>query len=194
MKQFIILALAGLMLTACAPRNPDAQVGANTQLGPDGQPIPVAYTINSAEAAAIPERVLTQVNTLRTGSGAAPLRLDPALAAAAAAHSRDMAAQNRAWHFGSDGSSPLDRVRRQGFQGELIGEDISETYENELTTLNAWMQSRDTRDIIMDPRATAMGIGWYQEPSGKVWWVLVTGGAAAAPMAFASGQMAGTGL
>ncbi len=169
MKQFIILALAGLALTACAPRNP------GPQLGPDGLPIPVAYTINSAEAAAIPDRVLGQVNTLRAGSGATPLRLDPALSAAAAAQSRDMAAQNRAWHFGSDGSSPLDRARRAGYPGHLVGENISESYENDIATLQAWMQERDTRDVIMDPSATTLGIAWYQEPSRKIWWTLVTG-------------------
>ena len=94
-----------------------------------------------------------------------------------------MAAQNRAWHFGSDGSSPLDRAKRQGYFGALIGENISETYENEISTLSAWMQARDTRDVIMDPRATDFGIGWYQEPSGKIWWVLLTGGAGGTPMA-----------
>ncbi len=187
MLKFSTLALVSVLaLTACQKPGP--------QLGPDGQPLPVAYKITNREAAQIPGRVLGQINLLRANVAAPTMIQNPMLDAAAKAHARDMAAQNRAWHFGSDGSSPLDRVRRQGFQGELIGEDISETYENELTTLNAWMQSRDTRDIIMDPRATAMGIGWYQEPSGKVWWVLVTGGAAAAPMAFASGQMAGTGL
>lgn len=169
MKQFIILALAGLTLTACAPRNPGGQ------LGPDGQPIPVAYTINSAEAAAIPDRVLGQVNTLRSGSGAMALTLDPALSAAAAAHSRDMAAQNRAWHFGSDGSSPLDRARRAGYGGHLVGENISESYENDIATLQAWMQTRDTRDVIMDPSATRLGVAWYQEPSRKIWWTLVAG-------------------
>ena len=169
MKQFIILALAGLTLTACAPRNPGAQ------LGPDGLPIPVAYTINAAEAAAIPDRVLSQVNSLRAGSGAAPLRLDPALVAASAAQSRDMAAQNRAWHFGSDGSSPLDRARRAGYPGHLVGENISESYENDIATLQAWMQERDTRDVIMDPSATTLGVAWYQEPSRKIWWTLVTG-------------------
>ncbi|NHF73687.1 divisome-associated lipoprotein DalA [Paracoccus xiamenensis] len=169
MKQFIILTLAALALTACAPRNPGAE------LGPDGQPIPVAYTINAAEAAAIPDRVLGQINTLRAGSGAVPLRLDPGLAAAAAAHSRDMAAQNRAWHFGSDGSSPLDRARRAGYAGQLVGENISESYENDVATLQAWMQARDTRDVIMDPSATALGVAWYQEPSRKIWWTLVTG-------------------
>ncbi|MFD1794665.1 CAP domain-containing protein [Paracoccus aurantiacus] len=169
MKQFIIISLAALTLTACAPRNPGAE------LGPDGQPIPVAYTINGAEAAAIPGRVLGEINTLRAGSGASPLALDPALSAAAAAHSRDMAAQNRAWHFGSDGSSPLDRARRSGYTGHLVGENISESYENDTATLQAWMQTRDTRDVVMDPSATNLGIAWYQEPSRKIWWTLITG-------------------
>ena len=98
------------------------------------------------------------------------------LNAASMAHARDMAAQNRAWHFGSDGSSPLDRAKRQGYFGPLIGENISETYENEISTLSAWMQARDTRDVIMDPSATQLGIGWLQEPTNKIWWVLNIGG------------------
>ena len=180
----LLALLSALALTACAPRP------APVPLGPDGKPLPVAYTITPKEAAAIAPRVLAQVNSLRAGSGAAPVQLNPQLTAAAEAHSRDMSAQNRAWHFGSDGSSPLDRVRRQGYSGHLVGENISETYENELTTLNAWMQNRDTRDIMMDPRATELGIGWYQESSGKVWWVLITGGAS-----FGGGQvMASAGI
>ena len=168
MKRIFLILAAGLTLAGCTARSPDQQ------LGPDGQPIPVAYTITAGEAAAIPTRVLEQVNLLRSGSGSAALRLDPALNAAAAAHSRDMAAQNRAWHFGSDGSSPLDRARRAGYAGHLIGENISESYENDLATLQAWMQTRDTRDVIMDPSATALGVAWYQEPSKKVWWTLIT--------------------
>ena len=164
----LILLCSALALGACAPRAP--------QLGPDGQPLPVAYKITPAEAAAIGPRVLGEVNSLRAGSNAPPLVLNPQLTAAAEAHARDMAAQNRAWHFGSDGSSPIDRVRRQGYAGRLIGENISETYENDIATLRAWMQTRDTRDVIMDPSALNLGMAWYQEPSGKIWWVLVTGG------------------
>ncbi|MFV0300352.1 MAG: CAP domain-containing protein, partial [Paracoccus sp. (in: a-proteobacteria)] len=126
-------------------------------------------------AAAIPARALGQVNQLRANIGLTPLMLSPQLSAASVAHSRDMAAQNRAWHFGSDGSSPLDRARRQGYYGDIIGETISESYENDIQTLNAWMQTRDTRDIIMDPTATQLGMGWYQEPSKKIWWTLITG-------------------
>lgn len=169
MKHMRILAVfATLALAACQPAQP--------QLGPDGKPLPVAYKITPAEEAAIPERVLQQINTLRANVAQGPLMINPQLTAAAMAHSRDMAAQNRAWHFGSDASSPLDRVRRNGYMGRLIGENISETYENDTTTLNAWMQVRDTRDVIMDPAARDLGVAWYQEPSGKIWWTLVTGG------------------
>lgn len=165
----VIATLSLLGLTACAPRM------APQQLGPDGQALPVAYQIDARESQQIPTRVLGQINTLRGNVGAPQLILSPQLSAAAVAHSRDMSAQNRAWHWGSDGSSPLDRVRSQGYPGSLVGENISETYENDIQTLSAWMATRETRDVIMDPAATNLGFGWYQEPSGKIWWTLLTG-------------------
>lgn len=164
----VIATLSLIALAACQPRSAP-------QLGPDGQPLPVAYTIDEKEAAEIPNRVLQQINMLRANIGATPLTLNPQLSAASLAQSRDMSAQNRAWHWGSDGSSPLDRARRQGFTGHLVGENISETYENDIKTLNAWMGERDTRDVIMDPAASSLGVAWYQEPSGKIWWTLMTG-------------------
>ena len=106
---------------------------------------------------------------------AGPLALDAQLTAAAATHSRDMAVQNRPWHFGSDGSSPLDRVRRVGYRGSLSGELISETYETEMETLAAWMAQPDTRDVVLDPMARNLGFAWYQEKAGKIWWTLLTG-------------------
>jgi uncharacterized protein YkwD len=86
-----------------------------------------------------------------------------------------MSVQNRPWHFGSDGSSPLVRAQRSGFTGRLLGENISETYETELETLSSWMAQPDTRVVIMDPLATRLGFAWFQEPGGKIWWTMVTG-------------------
>ena len=57
----------------------------------------------------------------------------------------------------------------------MLGENISETYETELETLSAWMEQPDTRDIILDRRATDMGFAWYQESNGKLWWTLILG-------------------
>lgn len=143
------------------------------RLGPDGKPLPQVYRISNE--ASVQLRMLDAVNSLRRASGVDDLQLNSALTAAAATHSRDMSVQNRPWHFGSDGSSPLDRVVRAGFRGTLVGENISETYESELETLAAWMQRDDTREVLLAPEAANMGFSWYQEPSGKIWWTLVTG-------------------
>lgn len=156
-----------LALAACEPAAPE--------LGPDGKPLPQLYKIGAKDAEVIPQRVLEAMNSLRAVRGTAPVVLNPALSQAAAAHSRDMASQNRPWHWGSDGSSPLDRAQRAGFGGKVLGENISETYETETETLSAWMGLVDTRDVILNPAATQMGFGWYQEPSGKIWWTMVTG-------------------
>ena len=125
-------------------------------------------------------RVLDSVNSLRQSSGLAPVKMNAALNAAAATHSRDMSIQNRPWHFGSDGSSPIDRVRRVGYKGRLIGEAISETYETEVQTLAAWMEEEATRRVIMSPDASDMGFAFFQESNGKIWWTMVIGGAGAA--------------
>lgn len=156
------------VLSACAPVAPP-------QVGSDGKPLPKVYNIRSADSATIQFRMLDSINALRQASGAAPLTLDPNLTAAAATHSRDMSNQNRPWHFGSDGSSPIDRIRRAGFDGQLVGENISETYETELETLGAWMDQPDTRRVILSRDARRMGFSWHQEANGKIWWTLVVG-------------------
>jgi uncharacterized protein YkwD len=145
------------------------------QLGSDGKPLPRLYSITPAVAPQIPFRFLDSVNTLRGARSLTPLSLNAQLNAAAETHARDMAVQNRPWHFGSDGSSPLLRVQRAGYGGRFLGELISETYQTELETLSAWMSQPDTRDVIMDPAATQLGFAWFQEEGGKIWWTMVTG-------------------
>lgn len=167
-RKLFALAL-GLALAAC--ETPEIQ------LGPDGKPVQQVYIIDEGDTADIQFRVLDGVNALRAASGAGQVRLSAELTAAAATHSRDMSIQNRPWHFGSDGSSPLDRVARVGYPGDLLGENISETYESELETLSAWMQQQDTRDVILDPLASDLGFAWFQEPNGKIWWTMILGAA-----------------
>jgi uncharacterized protein YkwD len=167
-RRELIMGLAMTGLSACS-------IGPRRPLGPDGLPLPSIYRIEPGEEAAIQFRMLDSVNSLRRAAGVAPVELDPQLNAAAATHSRDMSIQNRPWLFGSDGSSPLERARRVGFPGRLLGENISESYESELQTLAAWMSQRDTRAVILDERARRMGFAWYQEAAGKLWWTLNMG-------------------
>src|SRR6056297_1234749 len=167
-----LLLIALLGLSACTPTN---VATSSTAIGTDGQPLPTVYRIRAGDTSKLQFRMLDAVNALRTASGLPAVELDSKLNAAAATHSRDMSAQNRPWHFGSDGSSPIDRVRRTGYSGEMLGELISETYETELETLGAWMERPDTRAILLDKRAANMGFAWYQESNGKIWWTLVVG-------------------
>ncbi|MCG7623789.1 MULTISPECIES: CAP domain-containing protein [unclassified Epibacterium] len=159
-RVFLILAtLTSFVLAACTTGNDGSATGSGV------------YRIRNEER--VQFRMLDSVNALREAAGSPAVQLNAQLNAAAATHSRDMSVQNRPWHFGSDGSSPLDRVARVGYSGALLGEAISETYENEQQTLAAWMQDSGTRSVIMDPKATNMGFSWFQEPNGKIWWTLV---------------------
>jgi len=166
MLRMISLIVAGcLALSACSPA---------VTTGIDGNGVRV-FEITSREANQIPYRVLDTVNELRAARGVGPLELSSQLNAAAATHSRDMAVQNRPWHFGSDGSSPLERVRRTGYDGRFIGENISETFESDVETISAWMAQSDTRDVLLSPNARRLGVAWHQEQNGKIWWTLITG-------------------
>lgn len=178
LRREFILGVSALGLAACSGGSPVARIG------PDGLPLPTVYQIGPGDVDAIQFRMEESINALRQAAGVAPVSLDPNLIASAATHSRDMSVQNRPWLFGSDGSSPLDRARRAGFTGELLGETISESYETELETLAAWTQDPDTRAVILDPAARRIGFAWYQEPAGKLWWTLSVGtapGAITAP-------------
>ena len=168
MLKILILIITSVFLVGCAPQG--------IQMAPDGKPVPKIYDMRAQSTAQIQFRMLDAVNVLRSSRSLNSLQLNAQLNAAAATHSRDMSVQNRPWHFGSDGSSPLDRARRLNYSGEFRGEVISETFENELDTLSAWMENKNTRAVILDPNALELGFSWYQEPSGKIWWTLVVGG------------------
>ncbi|MEM7295509.1 MAG: CAP domain-containing protein [Pseudomonadota bacterium] len=165
-RYFILGALAGL--GACAG-------GGDIARGPDGRPLARLYRIRPGMADRVSFRMLDGVNSIRAAAGLTPVAFSSELNAAAATHARDMAIQNRPWHFGSDGSSPLDRAARVGYTGLLLGENISETYETELETLAAWMQVPETRALIVAERAQDLGFAWYQEDNGKIWWTLNLG-------------------
>ncbi|PIB23053.1 hypothetical protein BFP76_08460 [Amylibacter kogurei] len=164
MLRIVALIFASLMLVACSP---DV-----TETTGDGTKV---FRISAADENKIQFRHLDAVNAVRTAKGLQAVQLSPQLIAAAKTHSFDMSRQNRPWHFGSDGSSPIDRVNRAGYTGTLLGENISETFEGDLQTLNAWMADSLTREVIMEPSARYLGISWYQQKNGKIWWTQLMG-------------------
>jgi uncharacterized protein YkwD len=145
-------------------------------------------TISNFGSGGIRLRHMDALNALRAERGAQPLQLSAALNAAADTHARDMFRQQRAWNFGSDRTSPQERAVRAGFNGIVRGENVAETFKSELLVLQTWLDDPASRAAILDPEATHMGYGWYQETNGKLWWVEVLGQAFPEPLVMAESQ------
>lgn len=128
--------------------------------------------LTAADVDPIRMRQIDAVNAVRQQEGLVPLQYSAELNAAAETQARDMSVQGRAWHFGSDLTSPRERAFRAGYRAELSGENIAEGTDSDLVVLKSWLDFSDTRRILLDPAARGFGFGWYQEPAtGKIWWV-----------------------
>lgn len=162
---------AALLLAGCAELTPSAA----PRLNSEGASYRGTYSVTSKNAEAIRGRALDTVNNTRQSAGVGPLVLDQALTQAAARQASSMSRQDRAWAFGEDGSSPIQRAAEAGFNGQLIGELVSETYESEVQTIATWAGDPELRAILLDPQATRMGVAAHQDPTMKIWWALNIG-------------------
>ncbi|MEX0970292.1 MAG: CAP domain-containing protein [Paracoccaceae bacterium] len=137
------------------------------------------HYIRANEGERIRANQLEAVNLARSERGLRPLVLSAALNAASDVHARDISEQRRAWDFGSDRSSPQTRAQRAGFNGRVTGENVAETFVMNEEILRVWLADVRARAAIINPDATDLGIGWHQDPDGRIWWVQMTGAARA---------------
>lgn len=115
--------------------------------------------------------LLSLINQQRISLGLGELGWQNQLAAAAREHSLDMACNDFFSHTGSDGSSPFDRILRQGYSYSYAGETIyggSGGYNSPQAALDAWMNSPAHRDILLSPTYTQAGIG-YEYDAGSLY-------------------------
>jgi uncharacterized protein YkwD len=124
-----------------------------------------------------PQAALEAVNTYRQEKGLGALKLDARLTAAAKAHSRDLANGDRISHYGSDGSSPWDRVARTGYQATLAAENVGTGQASMLEVIKGWKGSEAHNKNLLLPDAEDMGIALVLAPKSefKTFWTLVVG-------------------
>ena len=113
------------------------------------------------------EQILAMANAERARIALGPLRLNGRLAAAALGHSQDMADHNFVDHYGSDRSSPYDRMRAAGCVANLGGEVVAAGQQTPEEVFRAWMNSAPHRAIWLGGY-TEVGIGWVQK-AGTTW-------------------------
>lgn len=108
---------------------------------------------------------------------APPLKLNPTLSESARSHSEDMAEKNYFDHVSPDGSRPLDRVRRAGYVGSPIGENIAAGADKAADVVAGWLRSPTHCANLMNPafREIGVGVGASSGSEFGIYWTAVLG-------------------
>ena len=163
-KRYIFVTSFILLCIGCVSNNKEIYIG-NKDSG----------RIENFDSVEIRKRHLDYLNAIRQERGLTNLQISNSLNSSAATHARDIFKQQRAWNFGSDGSSPQKRAEISGFKGVVTGENVSETYEGEFLVLQVWVKNSFSRSVLLNKEATHLGLGWFQQDNGMIWWVQVLG-------------------
>ncbi|MCB5174403.1 CAP domain-containing protein [Microvirga lenta] len=158
MKHLALTGLAVLGLAAC-----------------QSQPRPVAnrtpsFYLSMAKADAVVDAAAARdmISAYRRNNGLGPLTIDPGLQAAAEAEANAMA--------GADKPSSADalkaRLAASGFKAPAA--NLSAGYHTVAEAFSGWRESPQHNRVLLDPRATRIGIATAYRPNSKykVYWVL----------------------
>ncbi len=105
-------------------------------------------------------------------SAAPALRWNAQLAAAALAHSQDMAKRNYFQHRGKGGTQVGDRTTRQGYAWRRVGENIATGQGSAKSVMSGWLSSPHHCANIMQPDFTEMGAAYAVNPGSDttIYW------------------------
>ncbi|MBE9181079.1 pre-peptidase C-terminal domain-containing protein [Oculatella sp. LEGE 06141] len=117
--------------------------------------------VRKAKKVGFAQQVFQLINIERRNAGLLPLKTNPKLVAAAKNHSWDMATNDFFAHIGSNGSSPLDRIRASGYKFSLAAENVAAGQSTPEAVVQAWMNSPGHRANILNAQVREMGIGYY---------------------------------
>ena len=121
------------------------------------------YTTSSS----YPNEIVQLINGARTNAGLPALSVNPQLAAAAQAHSINMACYSLRSHTGYDGSTVQQRVAAAGYPGSNIMEMIYGGYgAYPQSAFNWWLNDPEHSAVIFNTTITEIGAGYaYLEDS-----------------------------
>jgi uncharacterized protein YkwD len=167
-SRFQIATILLLSLTACGTSSP--------VITKPGTSTPPTTTLN-----AFNQDILNQVNAVRATAricGDKNYPVAPALAwnakleAAARAHNQDMLDHDFFDHPGSNGSSPGDRMKIQGYKFSTWGENIAWGQSTSQIVMNAWLKSAGHCANIMNTNFTEIGVAALYptlSPNSPLW-------------------------
>ncbi|CAL9664577.1 hypothetical protein SUDANB105_07173 [Streptomyces sp. enrichment culture] len=135
-----------------------------------------ARPLTPGDLARTTAEVVGLTNRERARAGLRPLAGDPALTAAAQAHSADMVARDFYSHTSPDGSRPWDRAAAAGAGRRSIGENIACGQRSPAEVVTGWMNSPGHRANILRREFTHIGVGFAGGGRSGTYWTQVFGG------------------
>ena len=150
--------------TTTAAAEPPRQAQAPVQPPAPARPTPTRTEVELAEAQAF-----ELTNRERAANGCPALAPDDRLAAAARAHSADMAAQNYFDHVSKDGRSFVDRVKAAGYPAPGA-ENIAAGQRTAEAVIKGWMDSPGHRANILNCKLKTLGVGMARGGSYGIYW------------------------
>ena len=151
------------------PQEPSAPGSASVEAAGPTKTTPTQKRTTPPAASTPVGEVLRLVNVERAKAGCGALTVDSRLAAAAGAHSADMAANKYFSHTGRNGSDVADRVEAAGYTWSSVGENIAKGQPTPAAVMQAWMNSSGHRANILNCRFRNIGIGLAYDGRSPVW-------------------------
>jgi uncharacterized protein YkwD len=142
-------------------------------LGPASSPALADPPPARSESTDAPDALTTALieahNRERAMEKKPPLTYNARLQAAARVQARDMAEHQKMSHEGSDGSTPAQRIERQGYFGRRIGENVAEGETSVAEVMRLWMNSPHHRENILGDYSE-MGAARALDKDGTPYW------------------------
>lgn len=110
------------------------------------------------------------LNLYRIQNGLKPLNYSRKLETAGDAHVRDLYTRHFFEHVNPDGKSPADRALAIGFCHKYVGENIAAGQTSVPAVMDAWKNSPDHNENMLEPDYSYVGMGYYVDPTGRQYW------------------------
>jgi uncharacterized protein YkwD len=143
-------------------------------LGTNGQVPPVDGPAAGGDLAALRAEVLAAHNRIRAEAKLPPLSVSAKLQAAAEVHAKDMAAQKKMSHTGSDGTTVLERTKARNYRYYRVGENIAHGRYTTARLMKGWMDSPPHKRNILGS-FSQIGVACATAEDGKRYWCVTFG-------------------
>ena len=114
--------------------------------------------------------ILSLTNKEREKNGLGKLVWNSTLAQAAAEHTEDMISRGYFAHNTPDKLSPFDRMKSLGIKYSHAAENIAAGQPDPQTVVDAWMESENHRENILNPDLKEMGAAFSRGGEYGIYW------------------------